>query len=273
VRGRRPGGPDGVDGPDLDVLAAAYAVGALEGVERLEVEARMAADPGFAARVADLQQAVAAMGAAVPLTPPPELHDRVMAALDDVEQLPPLAPAPSSRAERHLAAVPPVTRRDPQPDVSDQRRPVLAVLVAAVVAGLFAAAGIGGWQLLQPRAQQQEVAGALDRITAAPDATTVTAAPASAGRWRGTQLVYSRSQGEGVVTAEEPLPELDDRVYQLWRLDDEGVPVAAGAFTEGEGALVEGGVRDTAAVAVTVEEQEGLAAPTTPVLAVYELAT
>ena len=66
------------DQPDRDLLAAEYALGALEGAERREAERLLAGDPAFARSVAAWQQRLTPLAAQVaPVAPPLDLWQRI----------------------------------------------------------------------------------------------------------------------------------------------------------------------------------------------------
>ncbi len=277
-------------GAEVDALVAAYALDVLDGAERRDVEALLRRSPELVARLAEFQAAAATWGEGAEAAPPAAMRERVMAALDDVEQLPGdgavgggLVPEraseePAGAPAGHLSVV-----REPGAGADRaapsgrrahgrrrQRRPVLAVLLAAAVADDVARDGVTGRQLLQPRAQQQELAGALDRITAAPDARTVEVASDAAPDLAGSRLVYSASQQEAVVTADGAPAPGEDRVYAVWRLEEDGGVRLASTFTAG-GGVIRGDLDDAVAIAVTVEPEDPGTLPTTPVVAQYEL--
>ena len=71
------------DRPDNDLLAAEYALGALEGDERREAERLLASDPAFARSVAAWQHRLTPLAAEVaPVAPPPELWGRIEAGIE-----------------------------------------------------------------------------------------------------------------------------------------------------------------------------------------------
>lgn len=75
-------GTDGAD--DADLLAAEYALGVLEGDERLEAERRMLADPGFARATEAWQMRLAGLAQGLPEEPAPvTLWARIAQRLDD----------------------------------------------------------------------------------------------------------------------------------------------------------------------------------------------
>jgi anti-sigma-K factor RskA len=70
------------DLPDRDLLAAEYALGALEGAERREAERLLAGDPAFARSVATWQQRLTPLAAHVaPVAPPTDLWRRIEASI------------------------------------------------------------------------------------------------------------------------------------------------------------------------------------------------
>ncbi|HJS60667.1 MAG TPA: anti-sigma factor, partial [Pseudolabrys sp.] len=73
--------------PEDELLAAEYALGVLDGIERATAEQRIARDRGFARQVASWEQRLAPWAAEIPdMLPPPQVWDRISGAL------PPQAP-------------------------------------------------------------------------------------------------------------------------------------------------------------------------------------
>ena len=69
------------DAPDRDVLAAEYVLGTLEGDDAAEAARLLRDDPAFAAAVRAWEARLAPLADAVaPVSPPPELWDRIAAA-------------------------------------------------------------------------------------------------------------------------------------------------------------------------------------------------
>ncbi len=270
--GRRHAGDAGSAG-DLDALLAAYAVGALEEPDRTEVEALLARSPAAAARAADLQDAAAAWGGVHPVEAPPALRARVMAALDDVEQLPPLPAHASAPVAEPVSEPPAGPVAGPVPGASvvslaGRRRGVRPLALVAAAAAVLLAGGTG-WQLLRDEPARQ-VASGPEQVTGAPDAVTLQPAGA-AGAWTGARLVHSPSQGRAVLTAEDPLREAGDQVYVLWTIDEYGGVRPADSFSGGSGPVAQAAVDGAVTLAVTLEPRAGGAAPTTDVLARYQL--
>jgi anti-sigma-K factor RskA len=68
--------------PEDELLAAEYALGVLDGVDRTTAEQRIARDRGFARQVAAWEQRLAPWAAEIPeMLPPPQVWDRISGAL------------------------------------------------------------------------------------------------------------------------------------------------------------------------------------------------
>ena len=81
---------------DIHALVGAYAVDALDDVERAAFERHLAECPACRAEVAGLREAAAVIGGSVPQDPPPGLRDRVLADIATVRPLPPRGRAPAA---------------------------------------------------------------------------------------------------------------------------------------------------------------------------------
>ena len=74
---------------EMDLLAAEYALGLLEGGERADAERQASRDAGFAALVDEWNERLAPMLAGVaPVEPDPALWDRIVASLEQPEKRP-----------------------------------------------------------------------------------------------------------------------------------------------------------------------------------------
>jgi Anti-sigma-K factor rskA/Putative zinc-finger len=223
---------------EIHDLVAAYAVDALDDPERAEYEAHLADCADCQEELATLSEAAASLAETVSVTPSPDLKERVMTAI----------------ATGHPAEVIALDSR--------RRKPMGWGLVAVAASVLVVSVGlivsnIGG--------QDGDISGVL----AAPDAVEVDL-DSTVGAAR---FVYSESLGQGVFTGSDlDLPE-EDRVYELWLIDDDG-PAAAGAFRpespEQATVLVEG-IEPGLTLAMTEEPEAGLPEPTGEVLLSAEI--
>ncbi len=212
-------------------LAAAYALGALDPVEREEFEEHLRRCEACREEIETLQAAAASLAFATELPPAPEgLRDRIVEA---------------AVAERPVV-------------VPFRRRMVIPAIAAAGVAATAAlaiwAATLSG-DLGRERSARSADARAL-AILAAPDSRAVSVAGADG------QLVVAPSGAAALVVRN--LPEAPSgKAYEIWVIDASG-PAPAGLFDGGPSSVVAlsrpvpAGTR----VAVTLERAKGADAPT-----------
>lgn len=95
-----PSDANGTEADERDALAGEYVLGTLDPSEQRAAEARIAADPGFAAKVASWQRRLQPLSDTVsPVEPPPGLWSRIEA---DVDALPPRSEENVVRLHRSL---------------------------------------------------------------------------------------------------------------------------------------------------------------------------
>lgn len=241
---------------DVRGMAAEYALGTLGPQESAAIDAHLAECAACRDAVADAARVLDALGRGVPqVDPPAALRARVLrAAVDATAPMPARAPAIAPAPSRAFAIAP--------------------WLVAAAAAIVAAAAG---WQLVAGRAERARVVieaeAELQRSQA-----VLTAADLVRFDLRGdgatarARAFWSRSEGL-VFSAEGLAPLPSGRTYQLWIIS-RGTPISAGVFaaTPSGTARIVGATPATVtavdAVAVTIEPEGGLAAPSTaPILA------
>ena len=99
---------------DIHALSGAYAVDALDDIERAQFERHLAECPACTSEVASLREAAALLAETTMTAPSAELRDRVLADITNVRPLPPVAwqsarprprPRPPSRPSNLAAAV------------------------------------------------------------------------------------------------------------------------------------------------------------------------
>jgi anti-sigma-K factor RskA len=232
---------------DLHTLTGAYAMDALDDVERRQFEAHLRECPACTDEVRGLRAVGARLGMAEAVNVPSSLHDSVMAQVRATRQLPPLA-EPAQDPTR----VQSVLRR---------ARTTSRALVAVAAALLVIAGGLGAVAVheRQQAQQAQQLASQMSAVIAAPDAKQVEAGDHA-------KVVVSPSRGEAVFVGQN-LPAVDaDHVLQLWVLQDGARSVG---LVEGSKPLLATGLGPDAQLGVTVEPAGGSKQPTTkPVLTV-----
>nr|BFE68178.1 hypothetical protein GCM10020092_014790 [Actinoplanes digitatis] len=191
---------------DIHALVGAYALDAVDDLERVSFERHVADCEACRTEVDELRGTASRLADSTWSVPPPRLRAEVLAAVGRTRQLPPLEsarPRPDARAA-----------------VSRWRR----YTAGAVAAGILAAgAGVAAWAVQEQRVQEQSavVAEARKRearteaIMAAPDLVVRTAPMIGGGR---VTVASSEQQAASVVSlraddappARPGLPDVDD---------------------------------------------------------------
>ena len=246
-----PRGDGADDRPDVRDLLPAYALGAVDDVERRAVERLLAADPDARRELDEYRDVVAAF--AVESAPPPALRDTVLARVAASEATLPPAGERTGGVVVDLAAARRARRR---------RWTGLAAAVAAVVA--VAVPTTVAVRATQEQSRLEAQADAIERMLADPDATILHGDVAGGGQ------ASVLAAGDAMFFRASDLPDAgDDRDYQLWVVEPDGAVVSAGVLDVQDGStsrLVQG--EPGVGMAVTVEPAGGSEQPTTdPVVA------
>lgn len=252
-----------------------YALEALPPAETEEFEAHLAGCTSCATELRELRQVTDQLSQAVSSEAPPALRGAVLATIAQTPQ-PPLTGHPSTpdiastaglRASSSSidgsagASVVPLRR-------SSQNR--LPALLAA--AAVLAALAVGGWAFQTHNAadesrQAAELAAVktqrIGELLSADDVRVVSGRVANSGSTGAVVMSPSQQQAMFVAADLPALPE--DRVYEAWTAQDQGM-VPAGTFTAADAKAtvpLPPDVFDARKVAVTVEPAGGSQAPTT----------
>ncbi|MFE6236285.1 anti-sigma factor domain-containing protein [Cellulosimicrobium sp. NPDC057862] len=271
----------GADDPrDVRDLLPAYALDAVDDVERRAVERLLASDPDARRELDEYRDVVAAF--AVESAPPPGLRDAVLARV---------AASPGTGAAPGAV---PSARSDAGPDAGSDEAPrtgtdtsagegagdgVVVDLAAArrarrrrwtgLAAAVAAAVAVAVPTTVAVRATQeqsrlQEQADAIAQMLADPDATILH------GDVEGGGQASVLAAGDDMYFRASDLPDAgDDRDYQLWVVEADGAVVSAGVLDVRDGSTSRL-VQDEPGVgmAVTVEPAGGSEQPTAdPVVA------
>ena len=255
--------PTGRSPEELRELLAAYALDAVDDVERRAVERFVAQDESAATELASLRATAAELGAAGPAHSdlPAGLRASVLDGITRTRQERPSTSDPSLPTAWAGTHAPERRTR------VTQRGLRLAVAAAALVA-VALPSGVA-WQqhdravqAEQRAVQAEQRAEVLDDVLADPGAQVLRSDVAGGGE------AVAILTDERALLMVDGLPRLEaDRIYQLWAMRD-GVPVPAGML--GAGGTVHALAEDYQpgdGLAVSVEPQGGSEQPTTtPVL-------
>ena len=226
---------------DLHHLSAAYALDALDDIERQQFEKHYPTCEICTADVNDFRAVAAAMANSTASAAPASLKSSVMSEISQTRQLSPLE------------------SRDAHPA---SRRPVSGRVITAAAAALILLAGVVAITL--PRNGDPtftEVAEATDAVVTMLD-------PLADGQAGNLQIVWSEDlDGVAVIGSR-----LDDpgagKTYALWFLLEDGVAAAA-LFRPQNGSVSQVFAvddLDTTGWGITIEPAGGSAQPTTPVI-------
>ncbi|UTT58733.1 anti-sigma factor [Cellulosimicrobium cellulans] len=247
-----PRGDGADDRPDVRDLLPAYALDAVDDVERRAVERLLAADPDARRELDEYRDVVAAF--AVESAPPPALRDAVLARV--------AASAATGTSAEESAGGGVVVDLAAARRARRRRWTGLAAAVAAVVA--VAVPTTVAVRATQEQSRLAAQADAIERMLADPDATILRGDVAGGGQ------ASVLAAGDDMFFRASDLPDAgDDRDYQLWVVEPDGAVVSAGVLDVQDGStsrLVQG--EPGVGMAVTVEPAGGSEQPTAdPVVA------
>ncbi|MFF4583301.1 anti-sigma factor [Streptomyces sp. NPDC001373] len=241
---------------DVHVLAAAYALDALDPGEREAFDVHLPGCEACRQDVADFRATAARLAASASRAAPAPMKQRTLAAVDHVRQLPPRVPAAA-----------PVSWR------GTLRRRALPVALAASLAAAASLAGLAVRQdqemrrLEQQARQSEQRLDQVGRVLAAPDARTVHGRAANGAL---TSVVASDRQHRAVFTAGGLPAPAPGTTYQLW-LDHGGTMHPAGFISRDGSVLLDGDTAGAARVGLTLEPTGGSPQPTTAPLVLMAL--
>ena len=238
---------------DLHKLTGAYAVDALDDIERARFEQHLAGCEDCRAEVAELRETASLLTDSVSATPPASLRDSVLAGISQIRPLPPevtvKAPTSISSTRAH------------------RRRPVWTTFLVAAALIVVAGAGIATWR---PWAGDEVPRlTAAEQVLQAPDAEEVFVDLGEAGK---ATLVRSRAEDRAVIRTEDMVSAPDGKAYELWFIDgDEFTSAGLMPDAPDQTVVLDGSAAEAVAVGITVEPAEGSEQPTTDPIAVFDL--
>jgi anti-sigma-K factor RskA len=234
---------------DIHALSGAYAIDALDDIERARFERHLAGCADCTAEVASLREAAALLPETTVARPPAALRDRVLADIDTVRPLPPVVTTTSTPA--------PADRRP-------RRRRVVALVAAAAALVAIGAVGATVWHPWSDDSSQSPTVTA-DDILGAEDAESWTETLTDGS---SVEVTRSASLNGAVVETHDLAPAGEDQVYQLWLQHDDEM-VSAGLMPAGpDNTVVLRGDPATAdGFGITLEPAGGSKEPTLPPVA------
>lgn len=254
---------------DIHALSGAYAVDALDDVERARFVRHLVTCHDCQVEVASLQETAAALASLTEVEAPRTLRDKVMRDITAVRPLPPEQPAgtsatrevPPMRADRA-----PDGRRD-RPDRPGRWRPRRwrAVVAAAAAAAVLAVGGFAVWRSLDQGTPPPTVA---EQVLDAPDAARITQSLADGAT---ASIVRSTSLHRAVLVTERMPAAPAGKVYQLWLQDPSGHLSPAGLMPAGRDqvVLLDGDASTATGAGITVEPAGGSPQPTSTPIALF----
>jgi len=237
---------------DIHKLTGAYAMDALDELERARFEQHLASCDDCRAEVAELRETAALLSETVAVTPPASLRESVLAGISQVR---PLAPAASTSQPSHAGR--PAARG----------RGWVPFLVAAALALIV---GVGAL-VTQPWADSDDAERltAAEQVLQAPDAEEVSVDLGEAGR---ATITRSKSHDRAVITTEDMVSAPAGKDYELWFISGDEI-VSAGLMPDApdQTVVLDGPAGGAAAVGITVEPDGGSKQPTSDPIAVFDL--
>jgi anti-sigma-K factor RskA len=218
---------------DIHALSGAYAVDALDDIERAQFERHLADCPACTAEVRSLREAAALLASTTATAPSEGLRDRVLSGISTVRPLPPVVPEEPEPST--------VTASEPR-----RRRRVVTFLVAAAAA---VAIGVGGVVWVSDDSPESQYA----QVAAAGDAQTITVNVDDAT----ATMVRSEKLDKAVLKTKNMPDAPEGKTYALW-LQHDGVMVPAGVMPDGPDneVVLSGDAASATAAAISVEDAD-----------------
>jgi anti-sigma factor RsiW len=257
---------------EIHLWTGAYVLDALDDTEKAEFETHLETCATCRAEVAELRGPASRLSAMSATPPPPSLRDAVLAAAANTRQERPVVPDAPDLVDDSVVSLD--ARR---PSVGWRNR--IAMPVAAALLGVVAV-GAGVWAVSENRRADdlnQQIAAAAAQNA---DVTEVLTAPDARIRSTGfgdarASVVVSQQQDAAAFVGTDLEAPADGEVYQLWRIDGEGIIESAGTYVpreDGTAAVVlDGDLGGVTTVALTREPVGGSEQPTMQPIAAVTL--
>ena len=242
---------------DIHALSGAYAVDALDDIERIRFEEHLAACADCRDEVASLRDSAWMLGSLTDTAPPPELRDRLLAGIKEIRPLPP------ETTPKH--------RADEVPEPSDassggRRFGWRTFAAAAAVLAMVGTGTVAAVELI--REDSSQTMSTAERVLNAKDATTVAVDLPGDARAR---VVRSVSENRAVLVTSGMPAAPNGKVYELWlQHDDVMVPAGLMPDDSDQTFVLKGDAADASAAGITVEPEGGSDEPTSAPIALFD---
>ncbi len=238
---------------DVHALSGAYAVDALDDLERARFDRHLGECADCQEEVASFREASALLADTVSVTPPASLRESVLAGIATVRPIPPLV----SQSEK----------------AGSPRRRWQGLLVAAAAVTVLGS-GVAIVQPWEDNTTAVELT-ATEQVLGADDAQRIVQEFTDGSK---ATVVVSRQLRQAVIVTEGMAAPPSGRVYELWYQRPGIGMVSAGLMPEDPDAtavLLKGDARRASAVGITVEHDGGspTGKPTTEPIALFSIPT
>ena len=244
---------------DIHGLSGAYAVDAVDDVERARFEAHMAGCSECRAEVASLRAAATELSLTTLAGPPASLRASILRDISDVRPLPPLAAPDEARSA--------VTSLGSKRAERARRAPLRQWLAGVAAAAVLATGGLVWHPWATDTGTIQLTA--TEQVLQAKDAQRFEKKVGDAT----ATIVRSPSLKKAVIVTANMAAAPEGKVYELWLQQGESM-IRAGLMPAGDAntVLLEGDAASASAVGITVEPAGGSETPTLPPVAVISFA-
>jgi anti-sigma-K factor RskA len=257
---------------DIHGLSGAYAVDALDDVERAEFERHLGQCPECQDEVASLRAAAVELTRASAATPPPTLRESVLQQISAVRPLPPVTGRPGQAAPSESVSGTPLRAPSTVTPLESRRRRIAPVtwLVAAAAAVALVIGGIAWSPWSNDGSTQQPPLSITEQVIRAKDAQRFEKDIDGA---RAT-IVRSPSLGRAVIIADNMPAAPAGKDFQIWFQDPQGAMHSAGVMPHEAkptvSMVLDGDASKYNGVGITVEPAGGSKEPTSPPIALIE---
>ncbi len=249
---------------DIHTLSGAYAIDAVDDIERARFEQHLAVCPECRDEVQSLREAANELSHLAGSMPPARLREQVLRDIATVRPLPPRVSEQAAPSTPGRSSV----RESPAAATARSRWSTqwVAAAAAVVLLGGGAAAVTRPWE----RPSQGQLTVAERVLTASDKQTTAQTFPDGAS----ATLVRSKQVGRAILITHNMPAAPSGKVYQLWLQNDQGAMLPAGLMppASDQTVVLDGNAATAKGAGITVEPDGGSSAPTSDPIALFSFA-